>query len=166
MENITFIYDLLNSTLDDGPSKTPATLTAPLLKNVHDILIVVLLICVMFAMGCSITLQQVSRNFLLYHKNIKFLFLENFLLTNFFMAKLFLVNFLLITFFSFNLFSVNFLLIQLSSHSALFSFKFLFSQIFFDQLFYGQIFIGRSITFILLNNRFYLFNNLCSIHFT
>ena len=34
--------------------------TEPLMKKFHDILIVILLICVMFAMGCSITLEQVS----------------------------------------------------------------------------------------------------------
>lgn len=34
--------------------------TEPLMKKFHDVLIVILLICVMFAMGCSITLEQVS----------------------------------------------------------------------------------------------------------
>lgn len=33
--------------------------SAPLLKKVHDWMIVVLLVCVMFAMGCSITWAQV-----------------------------------------------------------------------------------------------------------
>jgi len=33
--------------------------TPPLLKQIHDLLIVVLLVTVMFAMGCSITWKQV-----------------------------------------------------------------------------------------------------------
>lgn len=57
--NMTLIMDVINQT-DDGPSKTPAPYVAPpMLKKVHDILIVVLLVSVMFAMGCSITLEQV-----------------------------------------------------------------------------------------------------------
>lgn len=49
----------LNGTVDDGPSTT-SLMRQPMLKSIHDILIVVLLICVMFAMGCSITIEQVS----------------------------------------------------------------------------------------------------------
>jgi len=33
----------------------------PMLKKIHDLLIIVLLVTVMFAMGCSITWKQVSR---------------------------------------------------------------------------------------------------------
>ncbi len=59
--NITLILEAMNDT-DDGPSKEPEAYVAPqILKKVHDILIVVLLVCVMFAMGCSITWQQVSQ---------------------------------------------------------------------------------------------------------
>lgn len=43
---------------------------APLLKKVHDWMIVVLLVCVMFAMGCSITWAQVSCAFNLFFKLI------------------------------------------------------------------------------------------------
>jgi hypothetical protein len=61
VKNITLILEAINGT-DDGPSKEPAPYVAPpILKKIHDILIVVLLICVMFAMGCSITWEQVSR---------------------------------------------------------------------------------------------------------
>jgi len=60
VKNLTYIIEAINGS-DDGPSKTPAPYVAPpILKKVHDILIVVLLICVMFAMGCSITWEQVS----------------------------------------------------------------------------------------------------------
>ena len=59
LENITLIIDVINQT-DDGPSKTPAPyVSPPILKKIHDILIVVLLVSVMFAMGCSITWEQV-----------------------------------------------------------------------------------------------------------
>ncbi len=59
--NITLLLEAINDT-DDGPSKEPEPYVAPpILKKVHDILIVVLLVCVMFAMGCSITWQQVSQ---------------------------------------------------------------------------------------------------------
>jgi sodium/bile acid cotransporter 6 len=59
VKNITLILEAINGT-DDGPSKEPAPYVAPpILKKIHDILIVVLLICVMFAMGCSITWEQV-----------------------------------------------------------------------------------------------------------
>jgi hypothetical protein len=60
VKNITLILEAINGT-DDGPSKEPAPYVAPpIMKKIHDILIVVLLICVMFAMGCSITWEQVS----------------------------------------------------------------------------------------------------------
>ncbi len=57
-KNISLI-ETLNGTAD-GPSQTPIITGQPLLKNIHDVLIVVLLVCVMFAMGCSITLEQAS----------------------------------------------------------------------------------------------------------
>lgn len=38
----------------------PASGAPPLLKKIHDYLIVTLLVSVMFAMGCSITWKQVS----------------------------------------------------------------------------------------------------------
>ncbi len=62
--NVTLLIDAINQT-DDGPSKTPAPyVSPPILKKIHDILIVVLLVSVMFAMGCSITWEQVSYLFI------------------------------------------------------------------------------------------------------
>lgn len=62
IDNITEL-SIDNSTSDNDtffaelPKWSP---TEPFMKKFHDILIVILLICVMFAMGCSITLEQVS----------------------------------------------------------------------------------------------------------
>ncbi|CAG2107710.1 unnamed protein product, partial [Medioppia subpectinata] len=67
VDNVTSFIRLANesmyvpdSGLDDGPSRMPAPyVSPPLMKKIHDILIVVLLVSVMFAMGCSITWEQV-----------------------------------------------------------------------------------------------------------
>jgi len=63
--NETFLLlNLINITINET-SQSDSDVT-PILKQVHDILIVLLLICVMFAMGCSVTIEQVSFNFIFY----------------------------------------------------------------------------------------------------
>jgi hypothetical protein len=55
----SLILEAINDTLN-GTSLSTSTST-PILKQIHDILIVVLLVWVMFAMGCSVTLKQVRK---------------------------------------------------------------------------------------------------------
>ena len=61
-ENSTFpsIFSI-NSTNISSTNSTESAYSdfTPLLKQIHDYLIVFLLICVMFAMGCSVTFEQV-----------------------------------------------------------------------------------------------------------
>jgi hypothetical protein len=57
VSNVTLILQKINGT-DEGQSKA----TTPSLKIFHDILIIVLLLSVMFACGCSITFEQVTKN--------------------------------------------------------------------------------------------------------
>ncbi len=54
VSNISLILERINGT-DESQSETRTSL-----KKVHDILIIVLLLSVMFAVGCSITVKQVS----------------------------------------------------------------------------------------------------------
>jgi hypothetical protein len=54
------VLEAMNNTLN-GTSLSTSTST-PILKQIHDILIVVLLVWVMFSMGCSITLKQVRKS--------------------------------------------------------------------------------------------------------
>ena len=49
-----------DETVQRKPLTREANKSSPLLKKIHDYLIVVLLVAVMFAMGCSITWSQVS----------------------------------------------------------------------------------------------------------
>ncbi len=43
----------------------------PTLKKVHDLILIILLVIVMFSMGCSVTFEEVSFNFL-FEKQISF----------------------------------------------------------------------------------------------
>jgi hypothetical protein len=54
VSNISLILERINGT-DESQSEARTSL-----KKVHDILIIVLLFSVMFAVGCSITFKQVS----------------------------------------------------------------------------------------------------------
>lgn len=55
------LSNIINATINDT-SLSSSSIT-PAIKQIHDILIVILLICVMFSMGCSVTLEQVSEEF-------------------------------------------------------------------------------------------------------
>lgn len=59
--NFTDLSTLLNGTGVDGPKLTPTGISTAMLKQIHDVLIVVLLVSTMFAMGCSITWFQVLK---------------------------------------------------------------------------------------------------------
>jgi uncharacterized membrane-anchored protein YitT (DUF2179 family) len=59
--NISKLLVTINGT-DESQSEAFTLRVAPLLlKNIHDILIIVLFICVMFGVGCSITYKQVGQ---------------------------------------------------------------------------------------------------------
>ncbi|RWS14428.1 hypothetical protein B4U79_14367 [Dinothrombium tinctorium] len=58
--NASFVIKALNET-NDVSAKILTPLSPPLIKKVHDFLITILLLAVMFAMGCSITWEQNSQ---------------------------------------------------------------------------------------------------------
>ncbi len=62
----SLVLEAINDTLN-GTSLSTSTIT-PILKQIHDILIVVLLVWVMFAMGCSVTLKQVRNTIRVFWK--------------------------------------------------------------------------------------------------
>jgi hypothetical protein len=55
------LSNIINATINE--TSLSSSSVTPVIKQIHDILIVILLICVMFSMGCSVTLEQVSEDF-------------------------------------------------------------------------------------------------------
>ncbi|EEC11255.1 hypothetical protein IscW_ISCW009385 [Ixodes scapularis] len=54
----TLIEDLLNAAANATNSSQPVSTEVPVIKKVHDVMIVLILVSIMFSMGCHIKLSE------------------------------------------------------------------------------------------------------------